>query len=186
MRNFCPRTSFTKFSRSQRALESVFCQEGTFYNVVCKKNITTNALEWVSDNQCESYPTTTTISSTTTSTFHFTKNNQSNQSSTKKKFNSDEHSWIMLIAIFLSIIVPFLLPALIYFCCCCSVSYLRVTSMVFYICKYIVVLLFLDSSRGFNFKISPKLTSNKITVGPCLNALSGLGRGQQRDEILFF
>ena len=35
MRNFCPRTSFTKFSRSQRALESVFCQADTFYNLVC-------------------------------------------------------------------------------------------------------------------------------------------------------
>ena len=161
IRNFCPRTSFTKFSRSQKALESVFCQAGTFYNVVCKKN------------------------STTTSTIHLTKNDSSNQSSTKKKFNADEHNFSFVI--FFSIFVPLALPTLIYICCCwlrSSVPYLRFTSLVFYFCKYIVVLLFLDWSRIFNFKISPKRTGNKITVGPCLNAVSSLGRWQQRDETL--
>lgn len=125
IQRFCPKTSFTKFSRSPRALESIFCQAGTFYNVLCKKNIRTNALEWVSDSKCEAYLSTT--SSTPAIQMYMTKNKQSKQQPSKNSFT-------VYVALAISIVSAVLFTI-------GWTSRRRQISLVSYICKYIVLLI---------------------------------------------
>lgn len=154
IRNLCPSNSYTKFLRSYGALESVFCQGDQFYNMVCKKNVKTNALELVSDKQCNAY--TSTSRKPMTAIYSTSKGQIAalySRTENKHKFNADDHIWILGTAFIGSMVVPIFVVTFI--SVCCNLSYARVTSLVFYICKYIVQI--------FNFKASQKLKN--VTLG---------------------
>ena len=159
IRNFCPSNSYTKFLKSYGAIESVFCQGDYFYTMVCKRNVKTNALEWVSDNQCNVY--TSTSRKPMTAIYSTSKKQIAalySRDAKKQEFNADDHIWILGTALVGSMVVPVFVASFI--SVCCRLSYARVTSLVFYICKYIVQI--------FHFKASQKLKNVILGSTPFL------------------
>ena len=109
-RSFCPSNSYTKFLKSYGSLESVFCQEGHFYNTICTRNVETNGLEWVNDKHCKQ--------------------------SLRKKFSLDNRKWLLPTIIFTVFAVQIALWNFISYCFDTPAA--RGLSLVFYISKYIV------------------------------------------------
>ena len=64
--------------------------------MVCKRNVKTNALEWVSDKQCNAY---TSTSRKPMAAIYSTSKGQIatlySRTENKQKFNADDHIWIL-------------------------------------------------------------------------------------------